>query len=324
MKHVKYHACPVASVLNPLVFLTGLFACPLMAAEEPLGLDDLPAQAAAQQAATPLPAWRPLDGLFRLFGTTAPEELAIKRSLADMHYPGPDFTNYPNSAFTLPQGGIYIEANPGAFTGSSAISRAAWSMPYLLRYGLTNEIELRVLSDGLTVEGDTTGFGPVGFDTKIHLGAFEYGWFNATVGIEATVQTGKWLASKAFEDGDQYSLTLLIDHTLPGDLSFEWNIGATRYSSQDQDLFLPAVQWAFQRDVFDDVAVYINGYHGAIPTPDISGAGYGTATWPQEQLIGFGAQWIMNERLAFFTGCNWGLTRFSPDYSTNLGFAFSL
>ncbi len=324
MKQIQHTSCLAAFAPNPLFFLLLVIACPLMAAEEPLAMDDLAPQAAAQQAATPLPAWRPLDGLFRLFGATAPEELAIKRSLADMHYPGPDFTNYPNSAFTLPQGGIYVETNPGAFTGGSSISRSSWSMPYLLRYGLTNEIELRVLSDGLTVESDTVGFGSVGFDTKIHLGAFEYGWFNATLGIEATVQTGKWLASKAFEDGDQYTLNLLIDHTLPGDLSFEWNIGVTRYSSQDKDLFLPAVQWAFQRDVFDDVAVYINGYHGAIPTPDITDAGYGTATWPQEQLIGFGAQWIMNERVAFFTGCNWGLTRFSPDYSTNLGFAISL
>lgn len=296
----------------------------LSAAETPPALDELPPQAAAQAAATPLPAWRPFDGLLRLFEATAPDGLEIRRSVADMHYPGPDLTNYPNSAFTLPRGGIYVEANPGAFTGGSDISRASWAMPYLLRYGLTNDIELRVLSDGLTVESDTVGFAPVGFDTKMHLGVVEYGAFNATIGLEATVQTGKWLASKAFEDGDQYTLNLLIDHFLPGDLSFEWNIGVTRFTSQNQDLFLPSVQWAFQRDIAEDVAVYINGYHGAIPTADITGSGFGTAHWPQEQLIGAGAQWIMNERLAFFAGCNWGFTRFSPDYSTNLGFALSL
>lgn len=295
-----------------------------MAAEESLLPDDLPPQEAAQAAATALPSWRPFDALFHLFGTSAPESLQIKRSLADTHYPGPDLTNFPNSAFTLPEGGIYVEANPGSFTGGSDISNSSWGMPYLLRYGLTNNMELRVLSSGLTVDSDTVGFSPIGFDTKIHLGVVEYGWFNATLGLEATIQTGKWLASKAYESDDQYSLNLLIDHELPGDLSFEWNIGVTRHSSNENDLFLPTVQWAFQRDIFDDVAVYINGYHGHIPTPDITSAGYGTASWPQQQLIGFGAQWIMNERIAFFTGCNWGFTRFSPDYSTNLGFAISL
>ncbi|MGI9211297.1 MAG: transporter [Methylococcaceae bacterium] len=323
MTHTTY--LPKTSFfLCSLIFLSQIYSFPLMAAEESLLPDDLPPQEAAQAAATALPSWRPFDALFQLFGTSAPESLQIKRSQADIHYPGPDLTNFPNSAFTLPKGGIYVEANPGSFTGGSDISNSSWGMPYLLRYGLTNDMELRVLSSGLTVDSDTVGFSPVGFDTKIHLGVVEYGWFNATLGLEATIQTGKWLASKAYESDDQYSLNLLIDHELPGDLSFEWNIGVTRHSSNENDLFLPTVQWAFQRDIFDDVAVYINGYHGHIPTPDITSAGYGTASWPQQQLIGFGAQWIMNERLAFFTGCNWGFTRFSPDYSTNLGFAISL
>ena len=287
-------------------------------------IDDLPPQQAAQAAAHALPSWRPFDGLFRLFGSSAPESLEIKRSLADMHYPGPDLTNFPNSAFTLPQGGIYIETNPGSFTGSSAISSSSWGMPYLLRYGLTNEVELRVLSSGLTADASAVGFAPIGFDTKIHLAAYEYGAFNATIGVEATVQTGKWLASKAFESDDQYTLNLLVDHTLPGDLSFEWNIGVTRHSRLGNDLYLPTIQWAFQRNVYDDIALYINGYHGHTPTGDITDAGYNTAHWPQQQLIGLGAQWIVNEQLAFFTGYNWGFTKFTPEYTTNLGFAISL
>jgi hypothetical protein len=238
--------------------------------------------------------------------------------------PGPDFTNFPNGAFTLPKGSIYVENNPGAFTGGSVLSDSQWSWPYMLRYGLTNDIEVRVLSNGLTSQGDIVGFSPLGFDTKIHLGAVEWGWFNATVGVEATAMTSNWLASPAFSDSTSYTLNLLVDHFLPGDLSFEWNIGVTRQKDGGNDLYLPTVQWAFQRNVTDDVAVYIHGYHGAVSNASITEAGFGTATWPQQQILGLGAQWIATERLAFFTGYSWGITRFSPDYTTNLGFAFSL
>jgi hypothetical protein len=283
---------------------------------------NLPPQQAAQAAAKPLPPWQPLGFLFEWLGGTPPAAWSLPRKLADIHLPGPDLANYPNSAFTVPQGSIYLETSPGIFTGKSDVSNAQWNWGYLLRYGVTDDIELRLLSDGLVSQGSTTGFAPLAFDGKIHLGAWEWHGFNAAVGVEGSVQSTSWLASPAYKGPVQYSFALLVDHELPWDIAFEWNIGFVRQHFDNHIIeYLPSLQWAFQRNISEDVAVFINGYHNSLPTAAASGIP--ALPWPQQQMAGLGAQWALHSRLAVFGNYNWGLTRLSPDYHANLGFALS-
>ena len=280
-------------------------------------------QLAAQAAATDLPDWHPFRRLRKFLGRPPSEGLVIWRALADVSLPGPDLANYPNSSYTLPQGGFYLESSPAGFYGSSAVSNSQWNWEYLLRYGITDNIEFRMFSNGLSVQSGATGFSPIAFDMKAHVWEKDWDWFNASVGVEAYVQTTSWLASPAFYSPLQYSLNLLVDHELPWDISFEWNLGFVRQSVSGRVFYLPAFQWAFQRNVTDSIALFVQGYHNADALPRVPGASSPVPTRPQQEAIGFGGQWSVNRRLAFYGSYNWGLTRYTPSYNANIGFAVS-
>lgn len=57
--------------------------------------------------------------------------------------------NFPNGSFTLPQGSAYVETT-GNYNSKSTYFDEQYNASYLLRYGLTDNIELRVMSDGYT------------------------------------------------------------------------------------------------------------------------------------------------------------------------------
>ena len=68
----------------------------------------------------------PLSNLFfehdRELNEDADEErddVLSRRSNHDVTFPGPDTANFPNSAFTLPKGRVYIENSPVTFFGKS-------------------------------------------------------------------------------------------------------------------------------------------------------------------------------------------------------------
>lgn len=281
-------------------------------------------QQAAQAAATDGHAWRPFGGrLAKFLGRKPSEAFSLWRSLADVSLPGPDLANYPNSSYTLPQGGLYLESSPAGFYGSSVISQSQWNWEYLLRYGVTDNIEIRLFSNGLTAESGATGFSPIAFDVKTHLWAAEWDWFNISLGAEAYVQTTSWLASPAFYNPLQYSFNLLIDHELPWGVSFEWNLGFVRESIADSVIYLPAFQWAFQRSVTDDIALFIQGYHNADALPRVPGPSSRLPSRPIQEAVGLGGQWSLNSRVAFYGSYNWGLTKYTPSYNANIGFAVS-
>ena len=58
--------------------------------------------------------------------------------------PGPDLANFPNSAFTLPRGRAYVEVSPVNLSTPNSGSPATFSACYLLRYGLIDDLELRL------------------------------------------------------------------------------------------------------------------------------------------------------------------------------------
>lgn len=280
-------------------------------------------QQAAQAAAQDLPDWHPFRRLNRFLGRKPSEGFVIWRSLADVSLPGPDLANYPNSSYTLPQGGFYVENSPAGFYGSSRISQSQWNWEYLLRYGLTDTIEFRLFANGLSVQSGATGFSPIAFDTKAHLWAKDWGWFNVSVGAEAYIQTTSWLASPAFNTPLQYSFNLLIDHDLPWDVSFGWNVGFIRQTVSGGTVYLPAFQWAFQRNVTDNIALFVHGYHNSDALPRAPGIHPLYPSRPQQEAIGIGGQWSLNNRVAFYGSYNWGLTRYTPGYNANIGCAIS-
>lgn len=225
--------------------------------------------------------------------------------------PGPDLANFPNSAFTLPQGRAYVELAPFNFKRRSGDgSPSQLSSGYLLRYGLTNDFELRLLSDGYTKErGDegASGISPQIFDFKWHVCDENKDSHLPAFGVEVAVQTD--LASRAFRGGTQPSLSLNFDQTLPLDIGFEYNVGVfTQNSAEEKRQAQASFSWALQKEMITDVALFVNGYTN-------TGEGHPTSA------VGAGVQWTPTQRLALYTNLSGGLTQATSKFSALVGFA---
>lgn len=225
--------------------------------------------------------------------------------------PGPDLANFPNSAFTLPQGRSYVELVPFNFSRRSADgSPTQFSAGYLLRYGLTNDFELRLLSGGYTVErgsGGSSGMSPQVLDFKWHVCDENQASHLPAFGVEFALQTN-W-AKRAFRGGTQPGLSLNFDQTLPLDIAFEYNVGVfSQNSDEGKRQAQAALSWALQKEVVSDVAFFVNGYTN-------TGQGFPTSA------IGAGLQWTPTSRLALFTNLSGGLTQATSKFSALVGFA---
>ena len=244
-------------------------------------------------------------------GLIAGNSCPAQASEASIKDPGPDLANFPNSAFTLPKGRAYAELAPVNYNSRSrGGDPSQYSAGYLLRYGLTDDIELRWLSDGYTWRrgaGGTSGIGPQVADVKFHICDENKEAWTPAFGIEVALQTN-W-AKSSLRGGVQPSLSLNFDQTLPQDIAFEYNVG---FNAQDNDAgkrqYQLALSWAFQREVVDDVAVFVNGF---------TNAGQGASS----SAVGGGLQWIPAKRLAVFTNISAGLTDITPRLSVLAGFA---
>jgi hypothetical protein len=77
-----------------------------------------------------------------------------RRLKADIRDPAPDTANFPNSAYTIAKGRVYIENSPlGLYSASpNGLPARVYQWEYLLRYGLTDNLELRIFSNGLTYQ----------------------------------------------------------------------------------------------------------------------------------------------------------------------------
>ncbi|UZR28499.1 transporter [Methylococcus mesophilus] len=254
-------------------------------------------------------------------GATVPEP-----SAPTIREPGPDLSNLPNSSYTLPEGGIYLEMSPFTLQGASSNSVKQYNWEFLFRYGLTDDVELRLFTQGLTVQGppqSATGFSPLTFDTKVHLYKDDFENFNYSVGLEAYVQT-TW-GSPDFNDGTQGSLMVNVDHVLPWDIAFNWNFGfASLQDFKGAEVILPSFQWALQRDVVDDFALFIQGYVNAAALPRTQHAGaVGPVQTLEEHALGAGFQWTVNDRIAIFGSYTGALGDYAPSYLGAMGLAIA-
>ncbi|MFM7242792.1 MAG: hypothetical protein ACKO40_01275, partial [Planctomycetaceae bacterium] len=114
--------------------------------------------------------------VYRLVQRLIPEGDRGRPPPCDITDPGPDTANYPNSPLTLPKGRSYIETIPGTYSLAGADGTpASWSWPFMMRTGLTDNCELRIISQGPTVVAAgpdspaADGFAPLVFDLKVHL-----------------------------------------------------------------------------------------------------------------------------------------------------------
>lgn len=259
-----------------------------------------------------------------------PENIERWRSEPDVANPGPDLANFPNSAFTLPRGRAYVELSPFTYYGTAATSPAQYNTEFLLRYGVTDDIELRLFGNGVSWSGGSNaawGFSPIAFDTKIQLWTEKPDYYLPAAGFEAYVQT-QWLGSAVFNGGIQPSFTFNFDQSLPFEIDLEYNLGTTRVrdaaGNNDWEF---SFQWALQRDLFNkDFAVFIHGFYNAMTLPRLPNAQivYGTDSGQMKQnAVGAGFIWTVNRRFAVYGQASGGTTRFTPSLLSLMGFAVS-
>jgi hypothetical protein len=263
--------------------------------------------------------------------TIAAQNMFRRRMKADIRDPDPDSANFPKGAYTLPKGRAYIESSPVSFYGPSIISPPQYNWEYLLRYGLTDNLELRIFSNGLTAtkgKGGTTGVAPLAFDFKINFWEENTKYRIPAMGVEIYIQTT--FGSPAFDSGTQPSTALLFNHTLPFGLSYEHNFGLTGNQGPFRlNIYQFSYQWSLQRQVVKDFDVFWQGFYNAAALPRLRHFELlemiKTRTRnPTAVVTDLGAIWTVNDRLAFFGSYNFGLTQDSPTTIAFFGFAVAL
>ena len=266
------------------------------------------------------------------------------QSRRSIQFPGPDLAGFPNSSFTLPKGRAYIEADPLAIYTASKLRNYRYNFDYLLRYGLTDDVELRIFSNGYTYalihsqttggpvgshsarqatrstnkSTPTTGYSPLAFDFKVHLWDENRNYFVPSAALECYIQTT--LGSPAFSSGTQPSLALNFDQGLPGGFTFEYSVGISgNQSIQGTTYYQAAFQWSVQHNVVGDFDAYIHGYFNNTDLPRDNITEHAEAT-----VVGFGGIWTATNRFAIFGSYNFGLNPASHTNVALLGFAYAL
>ncbi len=256
----------------------------------------------------------------------------------DISKPGADFGDYPNSAYTLPKGRSYLEIAPFTYLGKDRHNAASYTYNYLFRYGVTDDVEFRLTGSGLTTVFDpnttVVGFAPLIIDTKIHLWDDQMDKLIPAVSFEAFIQTN--LASPAFQSGFQPSINLNMDFPFTKDTNVEMTVG---YSGvQDAvaviggERFIPRLghniptltkanlnvnlfsfQWALEQQVTEKFQVFLQGYYNGDVFRQSA----------QGRVVGVGYFYQFDKRATFFNSYNAGLDPSTPNFSSQVGFAFA-
>lgn len=266
-----------------------------------------------------------------------PAETPGKSEWPNISEPGPDMGDFPNSSFTLPKGRMYFEMAPLTFVSPDRFTPAAYVLPFLFRYGITDDVEFRLLGNGATIiAGDkgTSGFSPLILDMKIHLWDGKKECFIPASSLEVAIQTN--MASPVFRGGVQPALNMNFDLKITEKTNIEWTIGYA--ATQDAvdvrtgERFIPrhgfisdfqkanlnvnlfSVQWALEYDVTEKLQVFAHGYYnGSVFLQQ--GAGV---------VAGVGLFWKASNRLTWYGSCNAGLDNNVAPLSTQIGFALAI
>lgn len=269
-------------------------------------------------------------GRFNRSSARLPENIEKWRSEPDIDNPGADLANWPNSAFTLPQGRSYIEVSPFGYYGSSKASPQQFDMQYLLRYGILDDVELRVFGNGFTYTGghiNRWDYAPLGFDTKIQLRTEQPDSIFPAIGFEAYIMT-QWLGNTITNGGTQPGFSFNFDQSLPFEIDFEYNIGAFRsLNGRGKNEWDYNFQWAFQKSFFSpSFSLFIHGYiNGAtIPKSPAKNSNSSTnsgVTSVNDNIVGGGFIWSLSRRLSVWGQASTGTTSADSGLLTYTGFA---
>lgn len=273
-----------------------------------------------------------LKGRYNRSRARLPENIEAWRLNPDIANPGPDLANFPNSAFTLPQGRVYLEFSPFTYYGLAQGSPEQYNMEFLLRYGATDNIELRVFGNGPAWTGgpySDWSFSPLAFDTKIQLWTEKPDIYVPAAGFEAYIQT-QWLGNSATNSGTQPGFTFNFDQSLPLDIDLEYNIGAIRSQNYlRENEWSLSFQWALQRDFFDgDIALFVHGFLNAMTLPRLPNVeippadrAFEDVSSLKQDAIGGGFVWTIDTRVAMYGQTSAGLNKYTPALISFVGFA---
>jgi len=302
------------------------------------------------EEASPFPDWRtpaedppapPLGAGF--FGKGRPfwDPLQDKKDppkWPDMDDPGPDLGDFPNSAYTLPRGRCYIEYAPFSLEGPDEETPSSYTTPFLLRYGVTDDVEFRIFGSGYTRvygKSQAEGFSPIAFDMKIHCWDDRREWLVPAMSFEAYLQSD--FGTKEFSGGWQTSINLNFDLPVAEKTNIEWTIGYSGVQDavnvvtgrrfvprhrikvpvihrENLNVNLFSVQWAIEQEITDKIEVFYHGYfNGAI----LFQQGAGT-------MMGFGMFYKFTDRLMGFGSMNFSLDDSLPPLFGQVGFALAI
>lgn len=244
--------------------------------------------------------------------------------------PGPDMGDYPNSAYTLKKGRVQLEIGPLSFRTKNSQNPSAYATPFLFRYGVTDDVEFRLLGTGFTEliqPTQTTGFGVLTFDTKIHLWDDRMEYYIPAVSFEAAIQSQ--IGSSAFQAGNEPSLNINMDFPFTEATNFEMTVG---YSgnlttvnlvshnirtpttiSTSENLYVWSLQAAIEQEVTEKLTLFVHGYYSA---PVGNGGDVGLVT-------GAGFFYQLSQRLMTFGSANAGLADGAAPFLSQLGIAYA-
>ncbi len=256
----------------------------------------------------------------------------------DISKPGADFGDYPNSAYTLPKGRAYLEITPISYLGKDRHNSASNSYNYLFRYGVTDDVEFRLTGSGLTTVFDpnttVVGFAPLIIDTKIHLWDDQIDKLIPAASFEAFLQTN--LASPTFQSGFQPSINMNLDFPFTKDTNVEMTfgysgvqdsvrvIGGERFiprlghniptlSKANLNVNLFSFQWALEQQITEKFQVFLQGYYNGDVFRQSA----------QGRVVGVGYFYQFDKRATFFNSYNAGIDPSTPNFSSQVGFAFA-
>lgn len=248
--------------------------------------------------------------------------------------PDPDTANFPNSPYTIPKGRVYIENSPlGLYSKTrNGLQPGLYQWEALLRYGLTDNLEFRIFSNGLTyqsalgAQAAAFGYSPLAFDFKANFWEENTRYHIPAMGLEVYLQTE--LGSTPFNSGTQPSINVLFEKSLPFKLGLEYNVGVTGIQNgANQIAYQLSFQWALEREVVEDFKVFFHGFYNASALPRLlqfQSAGNSGNSVPQVTVMGAGGLWTVNNRLAIFGSYNFGITDAAPQTISLMGFAVAL
>lgn len=270
------------------------------------------------------------QGRYNRSAARLPENLTDWQQTPDIDNPGADLANWPNSAFTLPRGHTYLEMAPFGYLAATRNSPQQFNMEFLLRHGITDDIEIRVFGNGPTYTAghiDRVNFAPLGFDTKIQCWTEKENLFLPAMGFELYLLT-EWLGNTNTNSGTQPGFSLNFDSSLPLDIDFEYNIGAFRdQNSQGSNRWNVSFQWAFQREIYDSsLSLFIHGYINSatiprMPPQDNNAPADRTPTTGSRDVVGGGLIWTVTRRLSLWGQISTGLSGTDASLLSYAGFA---